>query len=120
MAVLSWAIGALGIGYIASVVLIVGFVFSYIMLGGTYAHAYTNSLQGVMMCIVAVTLVLSGISLFGDGLMGTIASQDENLVKVFNPASPLYSNSWEVLITPFIVGFGLVAQPHILTKSLFR
>lgn len=109
----------LGLGYTASVVLIVGFVFSYIMVGGTYAHAYTNSLQGAMMCAVALTLVLSGIELFGEGLLSEIAAQDENLLKPFNPASPLYSNAWEVLITPFIVGFGLVAQPHILTKALY-
>ncbi|MEL6547217.1 MAG: hypothetical protein AAFQ82_21515, partial [Myxococcota bacterium] len=72
-----------------------------------------------MMCIVAVVLVLSGVALFGNGLMNDIATQDPNLVKAFNPASPLYSDPWEVLITPFIVGFGLVAQPHILTKSLY-
>lgn len=109
----------LGTSYAVSVWLIVGFVFSYILLGGTYAHAFTNAFQGVMMCIVACTLVFSGAHLFGDGLFATIAAQDPNLVKVFNPTSPLYSNPWEVLITPFIVGFGLVAQPHILTKSLY-
>lgn len=109
----------LGLSYEASVLLIVGFVFSYIMLGGTYAHAYTNALQGVMMTFVAMILVGSGIHLFGEGLFDTIAAQKPNLVQVFNAESTLYSNPLEVLVTPFIIGFGLVAQPHILTKALY-
>lgn len=115
-------VATLQLSYITAVIVITVFVFTYIMLGGTYAHAYTNFFQGVLMIGVAVLIVGSGLPLFSDGLgpfLDKIGAQDPNLVKAFNPASPLYSNVWEVLITPFIVGFGLVCQPHILTKALY-
>ena len=112
----------MGLGYVSSVVLITVFVFTYILLGGTYAHAYTNFFQGLLMLGVAVLIVTSGFPLFADGFdafWARLAAQDANLVAAFNPASPLYSDPWEVLVTPFIVGFGLVCQPHILTKALY-
>jgi sodium/pantothenate symporter len=115
-------VATLGLGYVASVVVITLFVFTYILIGGTYAHAYTNFFQGVLMIGVAVLIVGSGLPLLSDGVgpfLDKIAAQDPNLVKAFNPKSPLYSDVWEVLITPFIVGFGLVCQPHILTKALY-
>ncbi len=115
-------VATLQIGYVAAVIVITVFVFTYILIGGTYAHAYTNFLQGMMMIAVALLIVGSGVPLLSDGIgpfMERIAAQDPNLVKAFNPASPLYSDAWEVLVTPFIVGFGLVCQPHILTKALY-
>ena len=115
-------VATLKLGYVSSVVLITVFVFTYILLGGTYAHAYTNFFQGVLMLAVAVLLVSSGLPLLTDGVStfaDRLASVDPNLARPFNPASALYSNVWEVLVTPFIVGFGLVCQPHILTKALF-
>ena len=115
-------VATLKLDYVTSVVVITVFVFTYILLGGTYAHAYTNFFQGLLMLAVAVLIVSSGFGLLSEGLGAfgdRLAAQDPNLVKVFNPASPLYSDVWEVLITPFIVGFGLVCQPHILTKALY-
>lgn len=115
-------VATLGIGYATSVVVITLFVFSYIMVGGTYAHAYTNFFQGMLMVAVALLIVGSGLPLLSDGVgsfVDRIAAQDPNLVKAFNPASPLYHDVWGVLVTPFIIGFGLVCQPHILTKALY-
>lgn len=112
----------LGIGYLPSLFIIVGFVFSYIFLGGTYAHAYTNAFQGFIMIGVALLLVASGYEYFGGGLsdmMNRLAAIDANLVKPMNPASPLFSNVWEVLICSFIISMGLVCQPHILMKALY-
>ncbi len=115
-------VATLQLEYVTSVVLITVFVFTYILLGGTYAHAYTNFFQGLLMLVVAVLIVSSGFGLLTDGLGAfgdRLAAQDPNLVRAFNPDSALYSNVWEVLVTPFIVGFGLVCQPHILTKALY-
>lgn len=112
----------LAMSYPASVVLIVGFVFSYILLGGTYAHAYTNALQGSMMVVVALVLVGSGLDLLGGGVgafLADLGARDPNLVKAMNPESPLFSTVGEVFFFPFVVGFGLVCQPHILTKALY-
>lgn len=112
----------LGLDYLVAVFVVVLFVFSYIMMGGTYAHAYTNVAQGIMMAIVALALLGSGLHLLGDGVgpfLDRIAAQDPALVSATNPNSPLFSNSWEVFGAPFVVGFGLVCQPHILIKSLY-
>lgn len=112
----------LGLSYVVSVFVIVGFVFSYILMGGTYAHTYTNAFQGVLMMGVAIAVVGSGLWLLGDGIgafTDRLAAQDPNLVKAFNPASPLFGSVWDVFVCGFIVSFGLVCQPHILTKALY-
>ncbi len=112
----------LGLGYTASVIVVVVVVFSYILLGGTYAHAYTNALQGVMMILIAIALVASGLHLFSDGIgpfIDVLAARDENLVKALNPGSPLFHSAWEVFVCGFVISTGLVCQPHILTKSLY-
>ncbi|MEM1025225.1 MAG: sodium:solute symporter family protein [Myxococcota bacterium] len=111
----------LGLGYGTAVFIIVGFVFTYILLGGTYAHAYTNALQGSIMAVVALLIFGSGLGLLFDepGLWSVLAEQDPNLVKVVNPSSALFSSAWQIFVCGFVVSFGLVCQPHILTKSLY-
>jgi SSS family solute:Na+ symporter/sodium/pantothenate symporter len=112
----------LGLSYTASVTVIVAFVFSYILIGGTYAHVYTNMLQGLMMILVAAVLIGSGFHLLGDGVGAfgdQLAAQDPKLLDAFRPDSGLFTSGWDVLICPFIIGFALVCQPHILTKSLY-
>ena len=112
----------LGLGYVASLALIVVFVFSYILMGGTYAHVYTNALQGGLMILVAFAIVASGAHLLGDGLgpfLSRLAAEDPNLVAMVNPDSKLFGSAWSVYPCGFVVGAGLVAQPHILTKSLY-
>lgn len=111
----------LGLAYGTSVLVIVGFVFTYILLGGTYAHAYTNALQGSIMALVALLVFGSGVSLlFSEpSLWSRLAEQDPNLVQVVNPGSALFNSAWQVFVCGFVVSFGLVCQPHILTKSLY-
>lgn len=118
-----FAVGGLTItGYQTSVFVITAFVFSYIMMGGTYAHAYTNAFQGALMVVVALIIFGHGLprALGVEGGLGNaLAAQDPNLLLVFNPTSGIYTNAWEVFFAPFIVAFGLVCQPHILMKALY-
>ncbi len=113
----------LDLSYPVSVTVVVGFVFSYILMGGTYAHAYTNALQGSIMLIVAVALFGSGLHLFADGgisgFLDAMAAQDVNLVQPVSETSALFSSPFEVFVCGFVVSFGLVCQPHILMKSLY-
>lgn len=112
----------LGLGYLASLVLIVGFVFSYIMLGGTYAHVYTNAFQGGLMVIVALVVFGSGLPLLGDGLgpfLDRLAAIDAQLVTPVNTTAPFFDTPFTVFVAGFVVGLGLVAQPHVLTKALY-
>ncbi len=98
---------------------IIAFVFTYIMFGGTYAHAYTNTIQGIIMLTVAVVLIFSGLPYFKKGLMVTLASETPVLIQAINPQSMLFRNFFEVFIANFLVGFALTLQPHFIIKSLY-
>ncbi|TRZ43784.1 sodium:solute symporter family transporter [Robertkochia solimangrovi] len=97
-------------------------VFGYMMLGGANAMIRTNTIQAVIMIVVAVILLGSDFqSIFEsgeDGLFGKLAVIDPMLVQTFNPESPLFRDFFEVFICNAIVGIAIVCQPHILTKSL--
>lgn len=112
----------LGLNNTESILLIIGFVFSYIFVGGTYAHAYTNTLQGIIMVFIAAIIVWSGLHIFADGFAPVgeqLAAVDPNLVKSINPASPLFGSFFTVWICGFVIGFALVSQPHIMIKALY-
>lgn len=110
----------LGVSYLTGVFVVVGFVFSYILIGGTYAHAYTNALQGAMMVVVAIVLFASGLpDLLSGELFTNLAAQDPALLAPVNPNSALFGNGFEVFVCGFVVSYGLVCQPHILTKALY-
>jgi sodium/pantothenate symporter len=100
---------------------IVVFVFGYMMFGGANAMVYTNTIQAVLMLIVAVILLGSGYEHFSNGVHGfmdKLAAIDPMLISVTNPESPLFRDFFEIILCNFIVGIAIVCQPHILTKSL--
>ena len=112
----------LGLSPTAASLLIIGFVFSYIFIGGTYAHAYTNTLQGLIMTVVAAIIVASGFPLLAEGFgsMGeTLAAVDPALVQQFNPDGQLFGGFFSVWVAGFVIGFALVCQPHVLIKALY-
>ena len=97
------------------------FVFGYMMFGGANSMVYTNTIQAIIMLIVALMMIFSGVDLFEDGFSGFAAKLnaiDPNLTKTFNEASPLYRDFFEVVICQAIVGVAIVCQPHIMTKAL--
>ncbi len=95
------------------------FVFSYVLMGGVYAHAYTNAFQGVMMFIIAVFLFIYGMKYFDGGMLENLRSVSENYAKPFNPDSSLYYSFFSGFASGFIITFALMLQPHILTKVLY-
>jgi SSS family solute:Na+ symporter/sodium/pantothenate symporter len=108
----------LGLNNTESLVVIIGVVFSYVLIGGATAHAYTNTLQGIIMSVVAVVIVASGLpTLSGAG--AKLAAIDPNLTKLVNPASPLFGDFFSVWVCGVVIGFALVCQPHIMTKALY-
>jgi sodium/pantothenate symporter len=104
---------ALGISYSWAVIGIVSFVFAYTGLGGATAHAWTNSLQGVVMLAVAVALFLSGAHLW-PGVAADLASTG-----LTREGSAFFSTHAEVWLVPFGMGFALTTQPHLLSKALY-
>ena len=112
----------LGLSNLESIILIIGFVFSYIFIGGTYAHAYTNTLQGIIMTVIAAIIVFSGVPLLMDGVgpvTDQLAAVDPDLVKAINPSSNLFGSFFSIYVAGFIIGFALVCQPHIMIKALY-
>ncbi len=114
-------VATMGVSYPVAVTLVVAIVFSYVFLGGTYAHAFTNTAQGAVMIVVA--LIIFGYALADLGAPGealaALSARDADLVGVTHPGSPFYRNLAEVLLCPFAIGFALVAQPHLLIKTLY-
>lgn len=102
-----------------ALVLILLFVFSYVLMGGTYAHAYTNTLQGFMMLGIVMFLFAYGFRHFDGDIGAALRSVGPDYAAVFNAGSDLYFDFFSVFLSGFIVTFALMLQPHILTKVLY-
>ncbi|GAB5415676.1 MAG: sodium/pantothenate symporter [Congregibacter sp.] len=102
-----------------ALILVLLFVFSYVLMGGTYAHAFTNTLQGVMMLIVTVLLFLHGYRYFDGDPLGALDAISASYGAAFNAESSLYFDFFSVFVSGFVVTFALMLQPHILTKVLY-
>lgn len=102
-----------------ALVLVLVFVFSYVLMGGTYAHAYTNTLQGIMMLLVTVVLFVQGWKYFDGDMLGALRSVGAEYAAPFNRDSRLYSDFFSVFVSGFVITFALMLQPHILTKVLY-
>ena len=107
------------IGYHVSLVGLLLFTFSYVLLGGTYAHAYTNAMQGGLMLIIAVALFFFGFSRMDGGFFESLSAVGGTFSSWTNPDSPLYYDVFSVFIAAFVVTAALMLQPHILTKILY-
>jgi SSS family solute:Na+ symporter/sodium/pantothenate symporter len=109
-----------GFAFEAALAMVIVFVFAYIFFGGTYAHAYTNTVQGWLMVAVAVALIASGGHLVLSGeLLDRLRAIDPALAGAVNPGSILFRNLFEVFGVNLVVGFALAVQPHFLIKSLY-
>ncbi len=98
------------------------FVFGYMMFGGANSMVYTNTIQAVLMFIVALILILSGAEYFNHGIEGfinTLKDIDPQLVKTTNEKSFLFRDYFEIIACQIVIGIAIVCQPHIITKSLF-
>jgi len=112
---------SLGLGELGVLVAIVVFSFGYMMFGGANSMVYTNTIQALIMIVVAVILLGSGYEHFADGLGGFVAELraiDPHLAGFYNTASPLFRDGFEVIFCTVVVGAAIVCQPHIITKSL--
>lgn len=111
----------LDISNITALLITLIFVTTYVILGGTYAHVFTNVLQGSLMLIVSILIIISGISTMinNPDFFSVISEKGNELLQWTNPSSNLYSDFFSVYISGFLIGAALVCQPHILTKALY-
>ncbi|MCB1052083.1 MAG: sodium:solute symporter family protein [Acidobacteria bacterium] len=108
-----------GIGQKLALVLVLLFVFSYVLIGGTYAHAYTNAVQGIMMAMIALFLFGQGWFNMEGGFWHNLSAQGSDYAAWFNPSSNLYHSFFSVMLSSFLITFALMLQPHIMTKMLY-
>jgi sodium/pantothenate symporter len=111
----------LAVGEMPVLIGLVVFVFGYMMFGGANSMVYTNTVQALLMVVVAVVLLGSGYERFAEGVRGfldQLRGIDPALVAVPNPDSFLFRDWFEIVVAQIVVGVAIVCQPHIITKSL--
>ncbi len=112
----------LGVNNVTALLITLIFVTTYVMYGGTYAHVYTNMLQGYLMIGVSILIIGSGIYVMMSDqydVVGSISSYSSHMMDVVNRDSKLFNTHFGVYISGFLIGAALVCQPHILTKALY-
>jgi len=102
-----------------ALVIVMLFVFSYVLMGGSYAHAYTNTLQGIVMLGISLFLFVYGMANLDGSFIANLKSISLNYASIYNKESNLYYDFFSVFGSSFIITFALMLQPHILTKVLF-
>jgi SSS family solute:Na+ symporter/sodium/pantothenate symporter len=106
----------------AALAIVIGFTFSYILLGGATVHIRVNSIQAVVMIGVAIVLLVSGARFFAGGLgafFGRLDAVAPFYGSVTNPSSLLFRDLFEVVIANFVIGIAIIMQPHLISKSLY-
>lgn len=100
---------------------IITFIFGYMMFGGANSMVYTNTIQAILMLVVAFILLGSGYEHFSNGVHGfleKLKNIDPKLIQATNDDSFLFRDYFEIIVAQIIVGVAIVCQPHIITKSL--
>ncbi|MCK6609734.1 MAG: sodium:solute symporter [Bacteroidia bacterium] len=101
--------------------LVIAFIFGYMMFGGANIMVYTNTIQALVMIVVALILLFSGLENFSSGWAGffnRLQAIDPLLTASTRPDSPLFRDYFEIIFAQMIIGFAVVCQPHIITKSM--
>ncbi|HEX6201828.1 MAG TPA: sodium:solute symporter [Thermoanaerobaculia bacterium] len=112
---------SLAVDEVTVLAVVVAFSFGYMMFGGANSMVYTNTIQALIMVVVAVILLGSGAEHWAggwSGLVDRLAAVDPHLATLYNPASPLFRDGFEVIFCTAVVGIAIACQPHIITKSL--
>lgn len=112
----------LGVSKFWTLVGIIVFIFGYMMFGGANSMVYTNTIQALVMIVVAFILIFSGSNLFAElgisGFFEKLGSIDPNLQNPTNPKSPMFRDWFEIAFCQVVVGVAIICQPHIITRSL--
>jgi sodium/proline symporter len=100
---------------ITSIVLLV-----YVVMGGAHADILTDGVQGFIMVLVGLLVTAMFVTGYGSeggfsGMIESLRSQDENLIKPLNPENVLYHSWWSVAAI-FLAHVPLGMLPHIGNK----
>ena len=122
VAIVRVLMSVLGLPMGVALVMVVLFSYGMIFLGGASVHVVSNTIQGVIMLVVAVLLVASGVELFSGGIAGLAEQLGDvapHYASVVNPDSLLFRDLFEVLVANFLIGLAIIMQPHIMSKALY-
>ncbi len=111
----------LGLSNIVALLVTLIFVTGYVLIGGTYAHVFTNMFQGFLMIGMSILVVGSGVMIMihHPGFWSDLQQENPDLLALINHGSKLYNDVFSIYISGFLIGAALVCQPHILTKALY-
>lgn len=112
----------LGISNSNALLITLIFVTGYVFIGGTYAHIFTNVLQGTLMIGVTILVLVSCITILNDSPLSFVDRMNTinpDLLSLVNVNGRLFNDVFSIYIAGFIIGAVLVCQPHILTKALY-
>ncbi|WP_373893624.1 sodium:solute symporter family protein [Virgibacillus natechei] len=115
----------LGMSYTTGLILIAVVVVLYVFAGGAFADVYTDAVQAVMMAIAGIFVFVSGIIIFWDGgitatfsgITQNLATQESNLVEMFNPDSTHFY-SIGAIFGAIIIQWAFASAPHLFNKVL--
>ena len=112
----------LGISIPVALLLVIGFSFVSMLLGGASAHVLNNTIQAGIMITVAVIFLWSGVQFFEGGISGFFARLDAvspHFGSMSNPDSLLFRDWFEVFVANFVIGVAIILQPHVISKALY-
>ncbi len=112
----------LGVSNVTALLITLGFVTTYVFVGGTYAHVLTNMLQGSLMIIVTVMVLIACVVVAirePGSVIDGLRAIDPGLVAVVNRDGALFNDVFSIYVAGFAIGAIVVCQPHILTKALY-
>lgn len=91
----------------------------YVTMGGAHADILTDGAQGALMVVLALAIAVFFLTGFGagdfDSLIDKLRQQDPNLLKSFNPATPITASTWSY-VSLVIAHIPLGLLPHIGNK----
>ncbi len=90
----------------------------YSVTGGIIASVYTDVFQGLIMIVAGLLVVFAAMNAFDGGFTeatGAILEDDPETIMPFGTFGSMASLAWF-----FTFGFGLGAQPHIITKMMMN
>ena len=107
-----------GMDYYFAMILGACVILFYTIMGGFFAVAWTDLLQGMLMLFAVVILPLVGlVKLGGFGSLGSaMASTDSSLVSITTGKTGW--QMWSFIIGMLAIGLGYPGQPHILARYM--
>lgn len=113
---------ALEIPQFVALLIVIGTTFGYVLFGGAAGHIRSNSIQGILMAIVAVLLLGSGWAVLSEGwgpFVERLQAVGPHYASPVNPDSLLFRSVFEVVIANFLIGIAIIMQPHVMSKALY-